>query len=149
MAAKGREAKRLGLTLRDEPKALPGELLEMLRRATRRIWDARGGGFYACGFVVSFAWMEARMLLDDVVQAESVADFFAEQIWEMVFRYFSESFVNGLLALIWPLYVIEYRPPWGFGLLLGMYLVFAGIVKRPLERWLFRADPLAADADPD
>jgi hypothetical protein len=112
-------------------------LLELVRRAVRKIWDARGGGFYACGFVVTFVWMEIRMLLEDVVQAESVGDFFTEQIWEMFFRYFSESFINGFLALIWPVYVIDYRPPWGFVLLGAMYLVFATILKEPLERWLF------------
>jgi hypothetical protein len=144
MAARGREAKRLGVTLRDEPKALPGEILELVRRAVRRLWDARGGGFYACGFVVTFIWMEINMLLDDVVEAESVGDFFSSQIFEMFFRYFSESFVNGFLALIWPVYVIEFRPPWGFALLLGMYLVFAGLLKAPLERWLFDG---AEDAD--
>lgn len=144
MAARGREAKRLGATLRDKPKALPGELLEIVRRAIRRIWDARGGGFYACGFVVTFVWMEINMLLGDVVEAESVGDFFTGQIFEMFFRYFSESFVNGFLALIWPVYVIEFRPPWGFALLLGMYLVFAGLLKAPLERWLFDG---AEDAD--
>ena len=144
MAARGKEAKRLGVTLRDEPKALPGELLELVRRAVRRIWDARGGGFYACGFVITFIWMEINMLLDDVIEAESVGDFFSSQIFEMFFRYFSESFVNGFLALIWPVYVIEFRPPWGFALLLGMYLVFAGLLKAPLERWLFGG---AEDAD--
>jgi hypothetical protein len=138
MAARGREAKRLGVTLRDEPKALPGELLELVRRAVRRIWDARGGGFYACGFVIAFVWMEINMLVGDVVEAESVGDFFTGQIFEMFFRYFSESFVNGFLALIWPVYVIEFRPPWGFALLIGMYLAFAGFLKAPLEAWLFR-----------
>jgi len=140
MAARGREAKRLGTTLRDEPRALPGELLELIRRAVRRIWDARGGGFYACGFVVTFVWMEINMLLGDIVEAESVGDFFTGQILEMFFRYFSESFVNGFLALIWPIYVIEFRPPWGFALLLAMYLVFAGFLKTPLENWIFGAD---------
>ena len=137
MAERGREAKRLGQTLKDEPRSFPAEVLELVRRAVRRIWDARGGGFYACGFVVTFVWMEIRMLLDDFVQAESAGDFFTEQIWEMFFRYFSESFVNGILALIWPVYVIEWRPPWGIGLLIGMYLVFAVFLKAPLERWLF------------
>jgi hypothetical protein len=147
MAARGREAQRLGLTLRDEPKALPGEILELVRRAVRRLWDARGGGFYACGFVVTFVWLEISMLLEDVVEAEGVADFLTEQVWEMLFRYFSESFVNGFLALIWPVYVIEFRPPWGFALLLGLYLVFAGFLKAPLEAWLF--DDGIANDKPD
>jgi hypothetical protein len=141
MAERGREAKRLGVTLRDEPKAFPAQILELVRRSVRTIWDARGGGFYACGFVVTFVWLEIRMLFEDIVEAQSVGDFFTEQLWEMFFRYFSESFINGFLALIWPVYVIEYRAPWGFALLLGMYLVFAGFLKAPLERWLFRNPP--------
>ncbi|MDH4071668.1 MAG: hypothetical protein OEV41_01035, partial [Gammaproteobacteria bacterium] len=136
MFERGREAKRLGTTLLDEPRSFPREVAEVVRRSVQAIWRARGGGFYACGYVVTFVWMEAKMLLGDINDAESVGDFFAGQIVEMFFRYFSESFVNGFLALIWPVYVIEFRPPWGVGLLLGMYLVFAGFIRKPLGQWL-------------
>ena len=43
-----------GLPLKAAPKSFPAAMLELIRRAVRKIWDARGGGFYACGFVVTF-----------------------------------------------------------------------------------------------
>jgi hypothetical protein len=137
MAARGREAQRLGRALRDEPKSFPGEILDIFRRSFRTVWRARGGGFYATGVFVTFVMLEIRMLFSDIVEAESVGDFFTEQLWEMFFRYFSESFINGFLALIWPVYVLEWRQPYGILLLAGLYVIFAAFLKQPLGRWLF------------
>ena len=146
MANRGREAKTLGQTLVHEPRRFPGQLLALVRRSVRTIWDARGGGFYACGFVVTFIWLEFRLLLDDIVSAESVGDFFGEQLFEMFFRFLSESFINSFRALIWPVYFIEDGRPGGLILLLALYLAFRYLFKAPLERWLFD-DPAADKPD--
>lgn len=138
MSARGREAKRLGKTLKAEPKSFPAEMLELIRRAVRTIWNARGGGLYACGFVVTFVYLEIRMFLLDIFEAESVGGFFTEQATEMLFKYLGESIQNTVNAFIWPVHVISIEPqPWGFVLLGVMYLVFANFLKRPLEGWLF------------
>ncbi len=141
MADRGREAARLGRTLVNEPRAFPRELGRLLKRSIRTVWDARGGGYYACGVVVTFVILEIRLFADEIAGAEGVGDFLTEQAVEMYFRYFSESFVNGFLALIWPAFVLQFRPPWGIALLVGGYLLFAHVLKAPLERWLFSEEP--------
>lgn len=127
----------LGRTLVREPRRFPGQLVVLIRRSVRTIWDARGGGFYACGFVVTFVWLEARMLLDDIVSAESVGAFFGEQLFEMLFRFLSESFINSFRALLWPLYFVRDGEPGRLALLLILFLVFRYFARARLERWLF------------
>lgn len=143
MANRGREARDLGKTLVDEPRAFPGALLKLIRRSVRTVWDARGGGFYACGFVVTFVWLELRLLAGDIASAESVGDFFGEQLFEMLFRFLSESFVNSIMALVWPVYFIRDGSPGGLVLLIVLFLVFRQFLKAPLERWLFDDDEAA------
>ena len=137
MKKRGREFKNLGQILASEPKRFPRALLNVIRRSIRTLWDARGGGCYAFGFVVTFVWLEIRMILDDIFEATSIGDFFGEQLLEMLFRYIGESFQNTIKAFIWPVYVIEVSPTWGVGILVGSYFVFTRLIKKPLEAWLF------------
>lgn len=137
MAERGREARKLGLILKDEPRSFPGEVLKLIRRLIRTVWDARGGGLYACGFVTTFVYLEIKMFFVDILEAESVGAFFAEQATEIVFKYLGESIQNTISAFMWPVYFIEIKPPWGIGILAGLYLVFPRFIKGPLERWLF------------
>jgi len=137
MKARGREAQRLGKTLKDEPGAFPGEVQGILRRSVRAVWSARGGGLYACGFIVTFVFLEIKMFFVDILEAESVSGFFTEQATEIVFKYLGESIQNTISAFIWPVHFLEYRSPWGFVILAVMYLVFANFLKAPLEHWLF------------
>lgn len=137
---RGREFLRLGSVLVHEPRAFPRELVALIRRFVRTIWDARGGGFYACGVVIAFAWLELQTIAEDVSGAESIGDFLGEQIVETVFRFLGESFVNGWLALIWPIYVIDLHPTWGIVALAAGYGVFALFIKAPLERWIFEGE---------
>jgi hypothetical protein len=58
MKARGREAQRLGKTLKDEPGAFPGEVQGIRRRSVRTVWSARGEGLYACGCIVTFVFLE-------------------------------------------------------------------------------------------
>jgi len=138
MKRRGREFMELGSTLVHEPRAFPAALLDFFRRIFRTIWDARGGGLYACGFIVVFFYLETRMFIADVVEAESIGDFFGEQIFEMLFRYLGESIQNTVYALIWPVHVIALEPPWGMIGLVIAFVLFANFLKAPLERWLFR-----------
>lgn len=133
---RGQEFLRLGSVLVNEPRAFPRELAALLRRFLRTIWEARGGGFYACGVAVTFVGLELRTLAGDVLGAESVSSFVSEQIVETLFRFLGESIVNGWLALIWPVYVIDWQPPWGIAAIAAAYGVFAFFLKAPLERWI-------------
>lgn len=119
------------------PREFPGALLEAFRRGFRRVFRARGGGLYATGFFVTFAWLELTMLLDDLASSTGAGGFFAQQLTELFLRYTVESLQNTVQALLWPLFVVAYRPPWGLVLLVAMYYAFPLMVKKPLERWLF------------
>ena len=140
MKSRGREAKRLGVTLRDEPRSFPSAVLDLMRRSFRTVWQARGGGLYACGFVITFVYLEIRMVVVDIFEAESVSGFITEQAMEMVFKYFGESIRNMVTAFMWPVPIVKYEPLWGVALLALMFVVFANFLKKPLERWLFRDD---------
>lgn len=48
------------------------------------------------------------------------------------------------MAFMWPIAVIQLRPPLGIIILLLAYLVFARLVKEPLGKWLFNGDNSAA-----
>ncbi len=147
MKRRGREFKSLGQTLANEPKAFPGALLKVLRRSLRTVWDARGGGLYACGYVLTFLWLEITMLVSEILSAESIGGFFGEQVFELFFKFFGESLRNMISAFMWPIYVIEVSPPWGLGAFVIMYLVFGRWIKQPLEDWLFHDDGLPQKAE--
>jgi hypothetical protein len=137
MANRGREFASLGQLLAREPKKFPGALLKVTRRSVRTVWDARGGGYYACGFVLTFIWLELRMFVDDIAAATGIADFFSEQLLEMLFRYLGESFMNTIRAFMWPVYVIQISPPWGLVVFVLMAVLFKNFLKEPIEHWLF------------
>jgi hypothetical protein len=140
VAAQGREARRLGQVLKDEPASLPAEILTKIKRSFRKMWNARGGGLYACGFIVTFVYLEIRMFFADILEANSVGDYVTTQAMEMVFKYLGESFANTIQAFLWPVYLLQYRPPVGLIVLAGLYVVFANFIKSPLERWLFAGE---------
>ena len=148
MAARGREAQRLGRTLRDEPRSFPREVAGLARRSVRTVWRARGGGLYACGFVVTFVILEIRMFIGDIAGADSVGSFFAEQVFEMFFRYLGESFVNTLYAFAWPVFVIDYKPPWGLAGLVIAFVVFDRFLKETVGSWLFGEETDIDDSSP-
>lgn len=137
MANRGREAKALGKVLADEPRSFPSELLKLIRRSLRTVWDARGGGLYACGFLVTFVFLEIQMFVLDIVTADSVGGYFSGQVSELLFKYIGQSFQNTISAFMWPVYIIEIDPIWGGGILAAMFVLFPKFLKKPLERWLF------------
>ena len=145
MKKRGREFKNLGQILVNEPREFPGALLKVIRRSLRTVWDARGGGFYACGYVITFIWLEIYMFVNDVLAAGSIGAFFGEQIFEVFFRFLGESFQNMIIAFIWPVYIIEISPTWGAGILVAFYFVFTRLLKKPLEAWLFHDDDAQDD----
>ena len=71
------------------------------------------------------------MLLGDISESEGVADFVGSQLFEYVFLFGIQSLLNSVLALIWPLFVLESLGAWGLGLLLVAYLAFERLL-RPL-----------------
>lgn len=147
MKRRGREFKNLGQTLATEPKKFPRALLSIVRRSLRTVWDARGGGLFASGYVVTFVWLEVAMFIEDVLAADSVSGFFGAQLFEMLFRFLGESFRNMIVALLWPVYFVTFAPPWGavgFGF---AYLGFDKLAREPIEAWLFDDDDESGEPD--
>ncbi|MGH8221784.1 MAG: hypothetical protein ACREQZ_02310 [Woeseiaceae bacterium] len=136
--ARGRETVGLGKTLVSNPRQFPAALLGVLRRSFRTMWKARGGGLYACGFVVAFVWLEINTIIGEFTESDSVGGFLGAQLLEILMRFTVDSIRNTVYALLWPLRIIQISPPWGFILLGVMYLVFPRTLKKPLENWLFR-----------
>lgn len=137
MKNRGREIKMLGTVLADEPKSFPSALLRVIKKSLRTIWDARGGGLYACGFLLTFVYLEIRMFFVDIFNANSIGDYFSEQISEMLFKYIGQSFENTISAFMWPVYIIELNATWGAIALGALFVIFPKYLKKPLERWLF------------
>jgi hypothetical protein len=103
-------------------------------------WNARGGGFYACGFVVTFLFLEVKLLFTELLTSAGAADFLIQQVFQLVLRFTVDSLVNTLLALIWPAMVLSVAPVNGLVFLAVGYLIFRRFLKEPLTRVLFNDD---------
>lgn len=149
-AAKPRKERRLARHLRHartvwhDPKSIGG----ILRDGLLGIWRARGGGFYGLGYVVTFVMLEVELLAGELVGSESFLEFLQSQLVEYLFRMGIMSFVNVLLAFIWPLLLLEAVGTWGIAVLIVGYFGFEyGL--RPRAEALFPELLTADDADDD
>ena len=77
------------------------------------------------------------MLFGEIIAATGFVDFFTEQLLELPFRFLSESLSNLVAAFLWPIPLLQLRPPLGIGILAVIYLLFTYLIKEPLENWLF------------
>lgn len=108
----------------------------------RKVWKLRGGGLYACGFAISFLIREIGSLADDVL---GIGAIFTGQAFEFVINFIIDSFMNTLYSFMWPVYVLQFAPPWGaIGLGLAYY-GFSSFLKKPIEGWLFADVPDVAE----
>ncbi len=144
-----RETANLGHVLATEPRAFPGAAGRVLKRFVRTVWNARGGGLYACGFVVTLLWLETTTLIGEVASSTSLASFVTDQVLEFIFRFTVQSLLNTLFAFIWPVWLIGMSPLWGGLLLAALYFAFPRYINGPLTEWLFRDDeePRPAEAE--
>lgn len=108
-----------------------------LRGWFRKIWDVRGGGLYACGYAITFVVLEVTTVVSEIADSDGIIDFFTEQLFEFIFRFLSDSLVNMIHALIWPVYFIQWSPLIGAIALVAAYSLFAKYLKKPIEKWLF------------
>ena len=107
----------------------------MLRAALVRLWQARGGGFYGLGYVVTFIVLEVKLFTGEFLGSESFIRFVTSEILEYVFRFGVLSLVNGVLALIWPVFVLSWLGAWGFAVLAVGYFAFERLGRPVVERW--------------
>jgi hypothetical protein len=137
VTSQAKETASLGALLVKEPKAFPAASLQVFKRVFRKVWHARGGGLYACGFFATFIWLEISLLFGEVFAAESVGAFFSEQLFELLIRFSVMSIQNTVSALIWPVHIIMLSPVVGGIIVAGMFFVFSRFIEEPLEHWLF------------
>lgn len=113
-------------------------LLEYLRRWFRKVWDVRGGGLYAVGYGLTFLYFEITSIFGDILESDSVGDFFRNQVFEFLVRFAGETIQNMVYAFMWPVYLVRLDPMWG-GIILGLaFWLFPITLKKPIEAWLFR-----------
>ena len=125
----------------DGARSLPKKSHGWFRDWFRKVWKVRGGGLYALGFAVSFIYFELGSLGDDIL---GIGSLFNGQAIEFIVQFFIDSFKNTISAFMWPLYIVQWAPPWG-AMALGIgFVVFSSFLKPPIERWLFPDD--AADS---
>ncbi|MDH3352167.1 MAG: hypothetical protein OEM60_13585 [Gammaproteobacteria bacterium] len=106
------------------------------RRWFAKVWKVRGGGLYACGFAVTFIYLEIRTVVGEIADSSSIGEFLSEQLIEFVFRFAIDSLINTLYALMWPVYFLQWQPPYGLLALGALYIVFANFLKKPITDWL-------------
>ncbi|MEX2496913.1 MAG: hypothetical protein WD448_12535 [Woeseia sp.] len=126
----------LGRTLVEEPRAFPGQLKLQLLQWARATWNARGGGFYACGFVLTFLFLELKLLFTELTSS-GAGGFIAEQLLQLLLRFTVDSLLNTLFALMWPLFILRLSPVGGALLLVAGYFVFTRFLKERFTRLLF------------
>ena len=102
-----------------------------------KVWSVRGGGLYAVGYALTFVYLEVRTVIVEFIEADSIGSFFSEQLIEFVLRFATDSLMNMIEALMWPVVFVQWRPPYG-AISLGLaYMLFATFLKKPITDWLF------------
>lgn len=116
-------------TVAKDPQALG----PLLRDGLVELWRTRGGGFYGLGYVVTFLLMEARLVVAEFSASESVMSFLTDQLLEFLLRVGLLSFVNVILAFLWPVFVLERLGGWGLVVLALGYLAFQHTLRPRVE----------------
>jgi hypothetical protein len=114
----------------------PHSIVPMLKHGLLAIWRVRGGGFYGLGYVACFVVLEIRMFIGNFDGNSDVVSLVVFEVLEFVFRFTVQSFLNGLLAFIWPAFVLQLLGGWGILAIGAAWLVFDRWGKRRIEAWL-------------
>jgi hypothetical protein len=89
------------------------------------------------GYVICFVVLEIRMFAGDALQSDGVVSFVVMEFVGLVFRVTVQSFLNGLLAFGWPVFVLELLEGWGILLIGVLWVVF--------DRWATRINVWLAE----
>lgn len=140
---------QFGDDLVHRPGVLPGKAHGWFRTWFGKVWKVRGGGLYAVGYALTFAYLEVRAIISELAEADGVVDFFTNQLFEFFFRFLSETMLNIVQAFIWPAHVVQIAQPYG-AIALGIaFVLFPYTLKKPIERWLFGATLNDSDSGQD
>ncbi len=119
-----------------ESRAAAREAYGWFRRWMGKVWQVRGGGLYATGYLVTFIYLEITTIVGEIRENSGVVDFFSEQLIEFLLRFSVDSIMNMIEAFMWPVAVIQIAPPWGAVGLGVAFVVFSTFLQKPVERWL-------------
>ncbi len=108
-----------------------------MRSRFKKVWDVRGGGLYAVGYILTFLYFEVRTIISEIADATGLTDFLSDQLLGFVIRFATESLVNIVKALMWPVYIVQISPPFGAIALGLVFYIFPKYLKKPLEKKLF------------
>ncbi len=121
---------RVAGELKEDPKRVK----PLLRQAIANVWQARGGGLYGLGYIVAFCVFEVQFFVTEIGEAQGVVDFVSSQLIEYVLRFGLQSIINGFLALLWPVYVIDAFGIWGIGGMIVAYFGFERLLRPTVEQ---------------
>ena len=107
------------------------------RRWFAKVWKVRGGGLYAVGWAVTFAYLEVTTLIGEIFEATGVVDFFTNQLVEFLFRFVGDSLRNMITAFMWPAEIVQWNPPIGAIILGVAFMLFPVTIKPYITAWLF------------
>ena len=133
----------LGKTAVNRPRELPRHAEGLLRRWFRNVWAVRGGGLYAVGFAVTFLYLEIVEIVTDDLPALFTINILSSELFALIVSFIVDTFMNFITALMWPVFVVTFAPPWGaiaFGI---AFVAFNQFLKAPVERWLDIEEPPA------
>jgi hypothetical protein len=119
---------RLALQVGRQPSAV----LPVLRRWLVKIWASRGGGFYGLGYLIAFVALEVRSLSVDLTSVSGVV----AQAAQYLVRFSIESFINGISALLWPVYLFQWLGGLGVVVLVAGYAGFEFAIRPVMEALL-------------
>jgi hypothetical protein len=114
----------------------PRQILPLAREWLLDVWRSRGGGFYGLGYLIAFCWLQVSLLFGDLSESSSLGEFAIAAALEYVLRFSLMAFVNVFLALLWPVYILEWFGGAGF-ILFGLGYVAFEYALRPLTEQLF------------
>ncbi|MDJ0759236.1 MAG: hypothetical protein QNJ19_07550 [Woeseiaceae bacterium] len=116
---------------------IPDQAHGLFRQWFRKVWAARGGGLYAVGFAVAFLYFEINDILFDDIPKLTTINVMSADLIGFIIEFIIDTFINMGLAFAWPVWVIQWQPPYGLALLVAAFILFPKFVKAPLEHWLF------------
>jgi hypothetical protein len=108
----------------------------MLHDGLLKIWRTRGGGFYGLGYLVCFVVLEVQAFVGNFQGNGDVMTMVVQEVVQFFLRFTAQSFLNSLLAFLWPAFVVEYLKGWGLVLIGVGWVVFDRWAKPLINAWL-------------
>lgn len=120
---------------------VPDGAHKAFRKWSRKVWESRGGGAYALGFIVMFLYLEIKDILFDDIPTLMNMNVFSSDIVSFAISFIIDTMLNTLYALIWPVWLLQWNGIVGVILLVAIYALYPKFIQQPVEHWLFEGQP--------